>query len=414
MSRLLSTAISSMKAAALGIDVRADNIANLNTTGFKAVRPSFATLLTETLREARSAGTNPGVNPVEVGGGVAVRSTVTDFTQGSLQHTGSALDMAIVGTGFFLLRGANGQEAYTRDGGFSLDSTGRLVHSASGLAVQGLKADAATNTISPNAVPEDIVIQPGLALNAKATANAVIGGNLDARAVAGDDTSMQFRYYDSLGVAHVMTVGFTKGAAAGSWRFDAYIDSPANAAGTGTIVFNGVGDLQTVTGSALTIPAGSPGLSQGANAPQTIALSFASLKQYAADSEAQAASQDGFQTGAITEIHTDPQGNIEAVFSNGQTRLLARLGEVNFTNVNGLARVRDNLFLATSNAGPAQIVAAGSHGTGTIEAQSLENSNADLATELTSLLVLQRGYQASSRLIASADEMLQEALNLKR
>jgi flagellar hook protein FlgE len=414
MSRLFSTAVSAMTAHAQGIEVHGNNVANVNTTGYRAARPQFETLFSQTLRIARGGvGTMGGVDPMEVGGGVAMGNTATLHGQGSVQFTGQNLDLSILGRGFFMLKAPDGGEAFTRDGALGLDASGRLTHASSGFAVQGLLVDPTTNTIPSGAVPEDITIPPGLTLNARATTTVDVAGNLDARAAVGDTNQMQYRYYDSLGVAHVMTVDFKK-TAANAWTWTSYVDAPANQTGTGALTFNSVGDVQNITSSTISIPAGSPGLTTGATAPQAIEIGLDTLTQYAAAGEVQATNQDGFPPGSLTDVTVDDLGNVQAVFSNGQSRALAKLALVDFANLNGLQRSANNLFLQTANSGSPQVVGAGNAGVGKIQSQALERSNVDLANELTSLIVLQRGYQASTRLVSTADEMMQEALNLKR
>ena len=414
MSRLFSTAISSMQTHSLGIDVAGNNIANLNTTGYKSVRATFETLFSQTLRQAQAPQSGlAGNDPMQVGAGVGLANTMTSFARGSLEHTGENLDLAIAGRGFFVLAGPNGEEAYTRDGALTMDAGGRLTHASSGLSVQGLLADPATNQIPANALPTDIVIPPGLTLNAQATENVNIAGNLNASAAVGDSTDMQYRYYDSLGVAHVMTVSFTK-TGAGAWGFSGYIDVPANNVGSGTLTFSSTGDVSAVTGNTFNVTAASTGVTSGATAPQAILANLTQMTQFSSTAEVQATNQDGFPPGSLNDVITDTTGNIQAVFSNGQTRLIARLAVANFANLNGLVRSGDNLFIQSSNTGSPQIVSAGSGGTGQIQSQALERSNVDLASELTTLLVLQRGYSAATRMVSTADDMLQEALNLKR
>ncbi|NUQ00225.1 MAG: flagellar hook protein FlgE [Armatimonadetes bacterium] len=415
MSRLFSTAISSMQTQSLAMDVHANNIANVNTNGYKTVSASFKTLFSESLRSARGAsGGMAGLDPVEVGAGVRLGGTSTNYSQGSLTNTGENLDLAILGDGFFMLRDADGNDFYTRDGSLGLDANGRLTHSASGLAVQGLLVDPLTGTVPDGALPVDITIPPGMTLNAKATGGATIAGNLDAGAVTGDSTQMQFRYHDSFGVSHVMTVDFTKAAAANTWSWTASVGAPAVVVGSGNVVFNSTGDVLSGGSGTATVTVASGGVTAGGTDPSPVGLDFSTMTQFADASEVEATNQDGFPPGFLTDVVTDDVGNISAVFSNGQTRPLAQLGIVNFANINGLSRKAENLFQQSANSGSPQVVRAGSSGAGTIQSQALEMSNTDLAAELTQLIVLQRGYQAATRMITTADEMLQDALSLKR
>ena len=415
MSRLFSTAISSMSTHATGIDVHANNIANLNTTGYKASRAEFKTLFSQTLRSARGAVDGlAGVDPQQVGAGVRLGSTSTTFAQGTLATTGENLDLAIMGRGFFMLKNADGDQYYTRDGALTLDANGRLSHGNSGLAVQGLLVDTATNTVPDNGVPEDIIIPPGLTLNAKATENAHVAGNLDVNTAVGDTTDMQFRYYDSLGVSRVMTVSLTRQAANNTWDWTANVGTPAASVGSGTIVFNSVGDVASGGTGTASVTVASGGATSGATDPQAVTLDFSALTQFASPSQVEATNQDGFEPGSLTDVVVDDLGYISALFSNGQSRPIARLTIVNFANLQGMQRRADNLFQSSANTGTPQLLNAGGDGVGAIQSQALERSNTDLANELTQMIILQRGYQAATRMVSTADEMLQDALSLKR
>ncbi len=413
MSRLLSTAISGMAAHASGIDITGNNIANLNTSGFKSSRPGFATLFSQTLRAARGVSDGvTGLNPVQAGAGVQLATNTTQFQQGTLTYTGQNLDLAIMGNGFFQLKDGMGEAAYTRDGAFTLQSDGTMVHAASGLKVQGLLFDIGTGTVPAGAVPEDIVIPPGLTLNAKATGEVTMAGNLDAAAATGDIAEMQYRYYDSFGVPHQMDLTYTKTANPREWSWVAQVG--ANNVGSGTLTFTAEGDVASGGTGTATVTVANGGVTAGGTDPQAISIDMARLTQYGAGSELEATNQDGFEPGFLIDIGTDDQGHITAMFSNGLTRPVAQLSLANFANVQGLARTVGNLFKPTANTGLAQLLTPGTAGVGTIQSQSLERSNVDLPSELTQMIVFQRGYQASARLVTTADEILQEALNLKR
>lgn len=413
MSRLFNTAASGMRSHASAMEVHGQNIANLNTNGYKSARPSFATLFSQTMRPARGVSQGvTGLDPIEVGAGVRLASTSTQFQQGALAYTGQNLDLAILGRGFFMLKSELGEPLYTRDGAFSLQADGTLIHTASGNKVQGMLYDAATGLVPDGAVPEDIVVPPGMALNAKSTAAVSTAGNLDATTAAGGSAAMQFRYYDSFGVSHTMNVTFTRAVAPNTWDWTATIG--ATSVGSGTLVFSPTGDVASGGSGSATLTSANGGVTDGATSPQTVTLDFSRLTQYAEGSEVEATDQDGYPPGAVLEVGADDQGRITAVFTNGQTRPLAQLALVSFANPQGLSRAADNLLRQTANTGTPQVVAAGGAGVGTIQAQAVERSNVDLPTELTSLIIYQRGYQASARLVSTADEMLQEALNLKR
>ncbi len=415
MARTFSNALSSMQTHSLGMDVHSNNIANMNTTGFKSQRATFKTLFSQTLRTARGASDGmAGLDPLEAGAGVRLGSTATNYSQGSLTNTGENLDLAILGKGFFMLKDAGGNDYYTRDGALTMDANGRLSHAASGLAVQGLVYDTTTGTVPPGALAQDIIIPPGLTLNAKGTSSATIAGNLDASTATAGTTSMQYRYYDSFGVSHVMNVVFTKSATANTWNWTASVGSGPTTVGSGALVFNSVGDVTSGGTGTATVTVASGGVTTGGTDPQAITLDMTRMTQFSANAIVQATNQDGFPPGSLTDVTTDDTGTVSAVFSNGQTRPLAKLVIANFSNVQGLNRKGSNLFQQSANSGSPQQLIAGSSGVGTVQSQTLEMSNVDLAGELTEMIVLQRGYQAATRMITTADELLQDALSLKR
>ena len=413
MSNLISTAIGAMDATSLGIDVLGNNIANLNTVGYKSVNPEFSTLFSQTLQEAQApTALAGGTGPMQIGAGVQLSGTSTNWSQGQMQATGNNLDLAIQGNGFFMLNGPGGP-AYSRDGSLTLDATGMLTQQASGLAVQGLVADPATDTIPGSAVPANIVIPPGLSLNAKESTQATIAGNLNAATGVGNSTQMQYQYYDSLGVAQTMTIQFNQ-TAPDTWSYSGFIGNSANTVGGGTIVFNNAGAVSSITGNTMNVTTASTGVSTGAASPQPIVLTLSGLTQYSATSQVQATDQDGFAAGSLDSVNVDGGGNVKAVFSNGQSRLVAQLAVVNFANPSALSAQSKNVYKQTADTGSAEVVQPGTAGAGTIQSQALEESNVDLASQLTAMIVLQRSYQAAAKTVSTADQMLQDAIQLKQ
>jgi flagellar hook protein FlgE len=210
-----------------------------------------------------------------------------------------------------------------------------------------------------------------------------------------------------------MTLQFTN-TGPDTWSYSGYIGSAANTVGTGTITFNSTGAVSNITGNTMSVTTASTGLSSGAASPQAIKLDLSGMTQYSAASQVQCTNQDGFAAGSLNNVTVDTSGNVNAVFSNGQTRLVAQLAVANFANPSALAPGEHNVYTQTADTGSPQVVEAGTAGAGTIQAQALEESNVDLASQLTQLIVLQRSYEASAKTVSTADQMLQDALNLKQ
>lgn len=400
------TAVSGLSAYGNAMGIIGNNIANVGTAGFKGSRPAFADLVASSL--AGGSGTD------QVGLGVFLSDVQGVFTQGSMTTTGQVLDMAIDGNGFFLLRDASGVDFFSRNGQFKLDSQGRVVD-ANNFLVQGYQANAAgvlTGTIgnitlaSTNTAPS-------------ATATATLTANLNAAAVqpaaafsATDPTTYNFStsttIYDSLGTSHALQFFFVKSAAANTWNLYQRLDNGAAAAAT-NLVFNASGAL--TSGGNQTFNLTIPG---GATTPQSVAVDFTGLTQYAAQSALLNQTQDGYTAGSLSQFSVDSTGQITAQYTNGQSQLLAQLVLSRFPNVQGLARQGDNVFTATTESGAAIQGAPGNNGLGRVISGAIEQSNVDLGEEFVDMIITQRAFQANSRAITTSDEMLQELVNLKR
>jgi flagellar hook protein FlgE len=401
MLRSMFTAISALNLHQYFMDVVADNLANANTNGFKASRFSFQDQFAQMMSFGSAPdGTNGGVNPVQIGLGTRIGTTTPSFVQGSLQATGQNTDMAIQGDGFFIY--SNGQKNfYSRDGTLAIDSDGYLVHAATGMRIQGWQANA--GVVNAGQATTGIQLPLGSSL-ARATTNAALGGNLDSSTAIGDSYDVTAGVYDSLGTLHSVTLTFQHDAD-NSWSWTA---SGGGASGNGTIVFDDQGQYQSGTGS-VTIPA-----SAGA-AAVNFTPDLSKITQLATTGDVSVLNQDGLAAGDLTTFFvSSDNGEVYGLYSNGMQELVGQLALANFVNPSGLTRSGQNMFEQGLNSGEPSVGAADSGGRGSIASGYLEGSNVDMSQEFTNMILAERGFQASSRVITTSDEMLQELVNLKR
>jgi len=415
MMRALFSGVSGLRNHQTEMDVIGNNIANVNTLGFKSSRVTFKEAFVQMLQGAgRSTATTGGTNPIQIGNGMNVGSIDQLFTQGSLESTGQPLDLAIQGDGLFILN--NGQHnVYTRAGNFQLDANGHLVAPGSGDIVQGIVADASGNFSTASSIG-DITIAVGQKSPPQATSVINLAGNLDASATVGTTHAMSISVYDSGGAPHQLDVTFTN-TGPGQWSWSANsANAPVTPAGTGTVTFNANGSLATFTypggASALTLtPTG------GQAFDVTIAAGtpngFDGLAGFANPSNAVVSNQNGYQAGDLMNVSVDSNGIITGFFSNGVSRPLAQVALAHFTNPSGLVRTGDNVYDSSPNSGLAVVGFAGGSSNSTITPGALETSNVDISQEFTNMIVAQRGFQANARVITTADEMLNELVNMK-
>ena len=418
-----STSLSGLKANALALSVIANNLANLNTVAYKEMSPIFGDLFYQ------QVGTNGAGNPIQVGVGSSVSSIAAPFTQGSIDSTGVPTDVAIQGSGFFVVL-QNGKQIYTRAGNFSVDSKGFLVNNDGG---QVLGYPAAKGVISPSQTLAPLTISGGQVSMPQPTANMSLTMNLDASAAISTATgsgtppvsfSTPLVVYDSLGMSHVLTFNFTK-SAANTWDFQVTVPAaevgnkgaPVSV-GSGTLNFDSAGKLTTPT-AANPVKLKLAGLADGAADLDLLWQPYDSsgtplVTQAAGASQTSATRQDGYGGGTLLSFNIGPDGSIHGVFSNGQNTALGQLALASFPNPEGLARDGGNGYRENLSSGLPNIGAPGTAGRGTVRGGALESSNVDVATEFAGLIKAQRGYQANARVITVADEVTQEAINLKR
>ncbi len=403
MSRALYAGLSGTLAHQARMDVIANNLANVNTVGYKERRVEFADCFYQTLRAGSPGGQGRGTNPMQVGTGVRLASISVMHVQGAIESTGQPLDAAIEGPGFFVV--SDGEQMYlTRDGSFALDSTGTLVMASTGLRVLGWVADE-DGQINPTGTPTEIQVPAGQTRPAVATSYVEVAGNLDAGSDVGQEIVCTAVVYDSLGLDHVLTLRFTK-TDVNQWTLDATCEG-GSASTTLTFDSNGV----LTGGSPLSLGVV---LTNGAESPQTIELRLDGLTQRGAASNPVVTYQDGHGTAALREIAIDDDGLIEGRFSDGSTLILGQIAMANVPNVGGLRAVGHNLFVACPSSGQPDIGAAGTGNRGHIVAQALELSTVDITRAFVDMISTQRGFQANARVIAAANELLQDLLQVIR
>ena len=413
MLRSLFSGISGLRQHQTMMDVTGNNIANVNTAGYKASQTVFEDTLSQLLRGA-GAPQEPdagGTNPAQVGLGVRLAQITTNFGQGSAQTTGRSTDLMIQGDGFFAVK-QGGETLYTRSGAFNFDANGWLVTS-SGAFVQGWTA--ANGVVNTNATVGNLRLPVGAQLAPTQTSTATVTGNLPAGAVAASAgppavpatvITSGIDMFDAQGNRHSMTYELTKQTGAGAWQLR--VLEGATVHHTSTVTFNASGQLTSP--ATVAVAAASPPWSTAA----TVQLNLAGLTMYGGSNTFAATQQNGSAMGTLQAFTLSPDGTIVGVFSNGLKQALGQIAMAAFNNPPGLEKIGGSMYRNTVNSGNPQLGTAGAGGRGLLSGGNLEMSNVDLAAEFTNLIVAQRGFQANSRVITSSDEILQDLVNLKR
>lgn len=420
------------------MDVIGNNIANVSTTGFKASEVTFAQGFDQILQAASMpTATYGGTDPEEVGLGSEIGSIDTVYTQGTLDNTGITTNLAVQGNSLFVV-GDGSNQAYTRDGDFEVNANGGLVTSTGGLSVQGRMAVNGQLTGNLTA----LTIPAGETVPASATSQITVSGNLNASAAvfssgssaavnpldptqtslsqnAGSYQDMSITAYDSLGNAQdIKVVAYKTGTNTWSWEVDPSslnlpTGSTVTTGGSTSISFNPDGTIDMTGFTPPTISFTPP---DGAS-PMSVTLNMTStsdgLTQSAGSSSAVMSGQDGFAAGSLENYAIDSTGTITGSFSNGTTQTLGQIALADFNNPGGLEQGSNNTFTASPNSGTPIIGYAGAGASSTITSGSLEESNVNLAEEFTNMIVAQRGYEASAKVITTADAMMQDLVNLQ-
>jgi flagellar hook protein FlgE len=411
MMRSMFSAISGLKNHQTFMDVVGNNIANVNTTGFKQSRVTFQDILSQTLRPASGPQNGRGgVNPEQVGLGVVLGGVETVQSQGTLQSTGKVTDMAIQGDGYFVVSDGR-QSFYTRDGAFDLGVDGTLLNPASGLKVMGWQANPVTGVVDTTLPPTSINIPVGAGMTGKASTSLTTAGNLDANTAASGSVPLSATVYDSLGNSHQLTITFAKPSpTANSWTYTVADSTgqPVTSSGN-TLAFTPEGKYDTTanTPSTLTL-----NVTNGATTPETFTLDLSQLTQLSSASNL-TSNTDGASAGSLTTFAVGSSGEITGVYSNGYKQPLGQIAMASFQNPSGLMKAGGNLFSTSPNSGNASIGTPDSNGRGQIATGFLEGSNVDLAQQFTNMIMAERGFQANSRVITTSDEILQDLVNIK-
>jgi flagellar hook protein FlgE len=406
-----STALSAMNAFSTGVDVVGNNLANLNTPGYKTSVVAFHDLVTQSM--------GAGLGETQVGFGVGQPLTLRQFSQGAIQPSNGPLDVAIQGDGFLIVKTPENASLYTRGGHLQVDSDGYLLTST-GARVQGwTEANGTLNTTNPIG---DILVPVGTVREPFATTSLSIDANLSATAAEGAKFATSVEIFDSLGSPHVATVSFTKAADAGEWAYelsipDADVESPVSPV-TGSITFDSNGRLSSPGPDDDPIALNIEGFNDGA-ADMELTWSLYNgttprLTQFNQPSSVSANDQDGAAAAQLVRVGIGDSGVILAQYSNGRQSVVGQLAMAAIRNPESLISVGDNNFQLSARSALPAVGLPGSGGRGSIIGGSIENSTVDLAKEFTNLIVLQRGYQANAKVVTTVDEISQETLSLKR
>ena len=424
-----SAGLSGLNANSVYLNVIGNNLANINTIGFKSSAVTFMDLVSQT-----TGGSS--INPMQVGLGVVTGSMSPVFNQGAIESTGEPTNAAIQGAGFFVVKSPDQAQFYTRAGNFSLNSEGVLI-TPDGYRVQGFsQVDPTTGNIITTGQPDDITVPAGVLRDPIQTTRILMQSNLDSGASVGDTFDTPMQIFDSLGESHVVTITFTK--TAGGWDWDMAVPGdevtpssllPVSIA-SGSLTFDGDGQVADFTPTAPALGGGTapaitdvtfnaPAWANGAtSAPITWDIvddnNVAQLTGFASPSATASKVQNGAAAGKIDNISINVDGSIVATFGAGQTVSIAKIAIANFNNPKGLVKMGSNRYGESQASGIPNVGVAGTGGRGTLIGSALEQSNVDMAQQFTQMILAQRGYQANSKTITVSDEVLMDTLNLKR
>jgi flagellar hook protein FlgE len=405
------TAISGLNAATTQLDIASNNIANVNTNGFKQSRAEFSDIFT---------GSNLGVSSLAVSRGVRTAAINQQFDQGNIKSTNNNFDLAISGGGFFMLED-NGGRVYSRAGAFGVDRSGFVTNNA-GQKLMAFKVDAAgapagsplplqidTSDVAPNATSR---VDVGINLRASAPVVDKTKTPFDPTVAASYTNSTSMTFYDSLGGAHDAVLYFVKTAPntyETHLRMDGKEVTPSSG---GTIEFGTAGkSISPASGQIAYQAIDVPGA-----APMTLTLNYAGgtpTTQYGDTYSVNALDQDGYTTGRLASINIDDTGRVFARYTNGQSRLQGQLALVNFSNVQGLRQAGNNGWIETFSSGIPLVGVGGSARLGTVQAGALEDSNVNLTEELVKLIMAQRNFQANAQVIQTEDRVTQTLMNMR-
>lgn len=398
------------------LDVVGNNLANINTTGYKTQRMLFKDIVYQTLNAGSAAtATIGGTNPIQLGFGVGTASIDSLFQQGALNPTGRSLDVGIQGTGFFVLSDGT-QNFYTRAGSFNVDANGFLVDPGTGLFVQRFGTVGEATATTPGfqvAGSQNILVPLGAGIAGTPTTQVNYQGNLSSTIPVGQSATAGIQIFDSQSTQRALAVTFTK-TGPNTFTTTASIGGGTATIAAPTVTFNNNGLLASPAALSVAIT-GIPGV-----ADQTVTLNLGTpgqstgVTQFGGTTTVTAVTQDGTGSGTLTDVAFDNAGLVQGSFSNGRTVPIAQLAMANFSNQGGLIRVGQNFFMASASSGGALVGVAGQGGVGTLQGATLEAANVDIAIEFSRLIIAQRGFQVNAQTVTAANETLQELGNIIR
>jgi flagellar hook protein FlgE len=435
-----ATPLSGLTAAQGQLQSVSNNLANLNTDGYKDQTLTFADVFSQT------GITNGSGDPVQTGSGVTVSSTDADFTEGTLTATGTSSNMALSGNGFFVAQSSSGLPDFTRAGDFTTNNDGQITTPSGELLLGYPAVNGVVNTAT---TLQPLQVGTGVTSPAVASTTLNISANLNASSVVGDTASSTLPIFDSLGASHTLSVTYTM-TAPNTWGYSVTIPTadlaPAPAApvlpnttvASGTLNFSSSGVLTSTeptggtatvapsAGIALTIPPVFPivapattgvqsTLADGAGAMTGLTWSLVTagtptITQTATASSTSATSTNGFASGTLTTYAVQPDGTIDGTFTSGQTLALGQVAVASFSNTQGLVDVGNNNYQPSAASGAAVIGVAGTGGRGTVIGGSVEESNVNIATEFAKLIVAQQAYSANAKSITTFTQVSQATI----
>ncbi|MBT3184018.1 MAG: flagellar hook protein FlgE [Nitrospina sp.] len=402
----LFTGVSGLRGNAEAMGVIGDNISNVNTVGFKGSKAVFSDIFSTILSN--------GSTTSQLGRGSQLQGTIQEFSQGSFESSSNALDLALDGSGFFVVNNGAGN-FYTRAGQFRLNDDG-LVQAITGEILQG--SSISNGVVSTSTTDIDLA---GVQSSPQATTTFTLGANLDASATAATTFTSPVTTYNSVGTQIIVSLQFTKVSGANQWTYAVSpSDGTVTSGASGTVTFDTSGALSSPTTDQSIVIDFSAASTPAATQTLTWDLVDASgntngkLTGFAAASNNNSLVQDGFTTGTLVGLTVATDGKISGLFNNGQTAELFQVALADFLAPSGLTRQGSNLFAESADSGQSVLGFAETGGFGSVVGQSLELSNVDLAEQFVTMIQTQQAFQASARIITTTDDLLTEAVNLVR
>jgi flagellar hook protein FlgE len=403
-----SVPLSGLQASSSELDVIGNNLANLNTDGFKDQTLSFGDIFSQ------MQGTSGNGDPIQIGSGVEIEGTSSNLTNGAVNSTGTASNLALQGNGYFVVS-KDGETSFTRDGDFSVNSSGQLT-TANGDLVMGFPAT--NGTVSTSGVLAPITVNSNGTVPAAATSSFEVDANLDSASTVGTTFNTPLTIYDSLGTPQNLNIQYTN-TGTNAWSYSVTLPGSAAATTTlasGTMTFSSSGQLTSPTGAVSAINV--TGLADGAaDMSLTWNLNGSSgnptiTQQNTASALNTTPTQNGFAAGALTGYSVLSDGVVQGQYSNGQTLALGQVAVANFSNPQGLAQTGDGNEQATSGSGAAVIGQAGVGGDGSITGGAVEGSNVSLSTEFANMIVAQQSYDANAKVLTTLDQVDQSTIQM--